>query len=154
VAINFIKMNETKKVVSVQDDAIDKEKSDMVAYSKEYDISHLVFIDGQTPDFFVINNVSSSDLVAIQQDHYVTEIAPIKPGATLEEMKRNQVIIKPVKTGEMLIKYFSKGCKAIHSGTKVTAVDEALIDTIPSTILQEIGSYIMMRSTVSESKKK
>jgi hypothetical protein len=154
VAINYIKLNEIKKVVSTQDEAIDKEKSSMVDYQKEYDISHLVFVEGQIPDYFIVNNIGSSDLVTIQQEHYVTEMAPIKQGASLEEMKKNQVTIKPVRTGEMLVKYFKAGCKKIISGDKTIEIDDAFIDTIPSSILQEIGSYIMMRSTISESKKK
>lgn len=154
MAINYIKLNETKKVVSTQDEAIDKLQSNMVEYAKEYDIAHLVFVEGQKPDFFIVNNIGSSDLVTIQQDHYITEMAPIKQGATIEEMKKNQVTIKPVRTGEMLVKYFKAGCKKVISGDKTIEIDDAFIETIPSSVLQEIGSYIMMRSTISESKKK
>ena len=147
-------MSELKKIVSNQDDAIDKEKSDMVKYQESYDISHLVFLEGVVPTYFIINNVPSPDLVTIQQEHYITEVSPIKAGATLEEMKKNAVTIKPVRTGEMLVKYFKAGCKKIQEGDKVTEVDDEFIATIPSQVLQEVGSYIMTRSIVTESKKK
>lgn len=147
-------MAEEKKIVSTLDDAIDAEKSNLMEYVKEYDVKHLVFNEGMVPDYFVIKNIGSSDLVEIQQDHYITEIAPIKAGASLEDMKKNRVKVTPVKTGEMLIKYFLKGCIKIIRPTDELILSKDTLDMIPSAVLQEVGSYIMMRSTVTEIKKK
>ena len=94
------------KVVSLTDDAIDRQNCDMVEYSKNYDVSLLKFVEGESPTYFYIKNVLSTELVEIQQDHYKTEIPEITPGMTQDQIKNSKIKVTPVKTGEMLVKYF------------------------------------------------
>ena len=142
------------KIVSITDDAIDRENCDMVEYSKKYDISLLKFLADNQPTYFYMKNVMSTELVAIQQDHYIAEIPAITPGMTQEQLQNNKIKVTPVKTGEMLVKYFKSGCDAIEiEGVKQTLTDD-LLNRLPPAIIQEMGSFIMMRSNMSASKKK
>lgn len=142
------------KIVSITDDAIDKENSDLVEYSKNYDVSLLKFFPDIVPTFFSIKNVMSTELVQIQQDHYKAEIPEITPGMTPEELKNTKIKVTPVKTGEMLVKYFKYGVDSMIDGSTVTKLTDDIINRIPPHIIQEIGSFIMMRSMPSSSKKK
>jgi hypothetical protein len=154
MAIKFINPKLTTKIVSISDEAIDKANSDIAAYQSSYDISLLKFVEGEIPTYFILHNVGSADLVSIQQDHYITEIPKLEPGMTIEDMKNQKVKVTPVKTGEMLVKYFKAGCKKIIDGDKEIAVDDETINMVPPNILQEIGSFVMTRSILPESKKK
>lgn len=154
MGIKFIDPNYVIKVVSISDDAIDTEKSDLAEYQASYDVKHLKFLEGQVPTYFEIHNVGSSELVQIQEVHYLTEMPKILPGMSMEEMKNLKVKVTPVKTGEMLIKYFKAGCKKIIDGKKEIEVTDAVVDTVPSIVLQELGSFIMGRALLSEAKKK
>lgn len=142
------------KVVSVTDDAIDRENCDMVEYSREYDISLLKYLPNEAATFFHIKNVLSTELVEIQQDHYKTEIPEITPGMTHEQIKNSKIKVTPVKTGEMLVKYFRSGVESIEMNGVKTPMTEDLLNRIPPQIIQEIGSFIMLRSTPSAAKKK
>lgn len=152
MGIKFIDPNHTIKVVSIQDDAIDKANSNLVEYQRTYDASLLKFVEGETPTYFILQNVGSAELVQIQQDHYVTEVPKFVPGQ--EEEMAKKVTIKPVRTGEMLLRFFKAGCKKIVDGTKDIEVNDETMNTIPSGILQEIGGFIMQRSFLSDTKKK
>lgn len=152
MGIKFIDPNQVTKVVSISDEAIDKANSDLVSYQKNYDTSLLKFIEGEVPTYFIIHNVGSSELIQIQQDHYVTEVPKFVPGQ--EEEASKKVKITPVKTGEMLLRFFKAGCKSLVDGTKTISVNDELMNTIPTGILQEIGGFIMQRSFLPDSKKK
>ena len=136
------------------DEAIDKEKSDINEYASSYDTKHLVFKEGETPTYFIVNNVGSTELVEIQQDHFKTELPQMVAGMTAAAMKNMKVKVVQVKTGEMLVKYFKAGCKKYKDGTTEVEIDDEVLDTIPPMVIQEIGSYIMGRSILTESKKK
>jgi len=154
MGIKFLEPSSTIQVVSMQDDAIDKENTDMVEYAKTYDFSLLKFLPGEQPTIFIVKNVMSIELVSIQQDHYIAEIPEITPDMTLEQMKNNKITVKPVKTGEMLVKYFKGGCESIIINGKKEQLTDALLNTVPPMVLQELGSFIMMRSMLTNSKKK
>jgi hypothetical protein len=154
MGIKFIDPKLTIKVVSISDSAIDKQNSDMVKYQETYDTSFLKFLETETPTFFVIANVGSAELVSIQQDHYVTELPKIEPGQTQEELKNMKVKVSVVRQGEMLLKYFKAGCKKIIDRNKEIEVTDDVMNTIPPMALQELGSFIMSRSILDESKKK
>lgn len=153
MGIKFIDPKAVTKIVSMSDDAIDKENSDLVLYQETYDIKHLKFIEGEKPTYFMIGNIGSTDLVQIQQDHYVTEMPKLAPGEVLD-MKTFKPKITPVKTGEMLVKYFRHGVKKIITENQELIMSDDLLDTIPSIVLQEIGAFIMQRSFLNDSKKK
>jgi hypothetical protein len=156
VGIKFLSFDTTLKAVSTSDEAIDlmNEGTDLKKYREEYDISFLKFKEGMTPTYFNLANVPGPDLVVIQQDHYVTELPEIKAGMTMEEMQSLKVKIKPINQGMMLVKYFKASCKSITDDGKTYDVTEEVIKTIPPSILQEIGSFVMTRTILSDSKKK
>lgn len=153
MGIKFIDPKATTKIVSMSDDAIDKANSDLVKYQETYDLSHLKFLEGELPTYFLVGNIGSKHLVEIQQEHYVTELPKIELGQTLDP-KTFKPTIKPVRTGEMLVKYFRFGVKKIVTGNEETLVTDEIVDTVPSIVLQEIGAYVMQRSFLNDSKKK
>lgn len=153
MGIKFINPKTLTKIVSISDEAIDREKSDMVKYLETYEIEHLKFTEGEVPTYFVIGNLGSTEIIQIQQEHYITEMPKIIAGQTINPANFKPKII-PVKTGEMLLKYFKFGVRKIIDGKNEMEVTEEIMDTIPSTILQEVGALIMGRSYLTESKKK
>lgn len=154
MAIKFIQPTEVIKVVSMSDEAIDKEKSNLAEYQIDYDIKHLVFVENLKPTYFVISNLKSTDLVQIQAEHFIAEMPKATPGMSLEDLKKMKVQIKPVKQGEMLVKYFKGGCKKIIDDGKEIEVTDDFTDTVPPMVIQEIGSLVMSRALLSDSKKK
>lgn len=154
MSVKFLNFTTTLAAVSIHDEAIDKAASDMAAYQKEYDVSHLKFHEGQVPTYFHLSNVSGPDLVSIQQEHYVTELPEIKPGMSPDELKNLKINVKAVDQGGMLVKYFKASCKKITDGSETIEVNDEVVKTIPGMILQELGSFVMTRSIISDSKKK
>lgn len=154
MGIKRIKIGLEEKIVSLTDDAIDKENCDLVEYQKSYDVTKLVFKKDCKPTFFVIKNVPSTDQVCIQSDHYQTVIPEIKPGMTPEEIRGLKIKVEPVRQGEMIIKYFKAGCKKMIEDDQEIIINDEVIETIPSTIISEIGSVIMTRTYLTDSKKK
>ena len=144
------------KAVSTSDEAIDlmNEGTDLKKYREQYDVSFLKFKDGMTPTYFNLSNVPGPDLVVIQQDHYITELPEIKAGMSVEEMQNLKVSVKPVNQGTMLVKYFKAACKSITDNGMTYDVTDEVLKTIPPNILQEIGSFVMTRTILSDSKKK
>lgn len=156
MGIKFLDFSTTLKAVSTSDEAIDlmNPETDIKKYREEYDISFLKFKEGMVPTYFNLSNVPGPDLVVIQQDHYVTEMPEVKPGMTIEEMQNLKISIKPINQGTMLVKYFKAACKTITDNGKTIEVTEEVVKSIPPQILQEIGSFVMTRTVLSDSKKK
>lgn len=154
MGIKFLNFTEVLKAVSTIDEAIDQANSDLTAYRQSYEIEHLKFHEGQVPTFFHLSNVPGPDLVVIQQDHYVTEMPEIKAGMSIEEMQNLKVSVKAINSGMMLVKYFKASCKKIDDNGKIIEVNEAVINSIPPNVLQELGSFVMTRTVLSDSKKK
>ncbi len=63
------------RLVSIRDNAIDRENSDVDAYveNMEYDLAHLSFLPGETPTFFVCRSLTAGEMRRIQD-------APIQRG--------------------------------------------------------------------------
>ena len=154
MSIKFVKVGNEEKIVSLHDDAIDREKSDMVSYQEDYDVKKLVFKDGMKPTYFVIRNVGSTNLVEIQQDHYKTVVPKIEAGMSPEQIRSLKVTVEPVKQGEMIIKYFKAGCKKYIDNDIENEITDDVLEQIPPAIIQEIGSLVMVRSILNTSKKK
>lgn len=154
MSVKFLSFGEVLKAVSISDDAIDRVNSDLKAYQQSYDVTHLKFLEGKSPTYFNLSNVAGPDLVVIQQDHYRTELPEMKQGMTTEELQNLKVKVIPVEQGMMLVKYFKAACKSITDGGKEIMVTEEIINSIPSNILQELGSFVMTRNTLGEAKKK
>lgn len=154
MGIKLIDPKATIKIVSLYDSAIDKVATDIKAYADGYDTSLLKFLEGEVPTYFEISNIGSDYLVEIQQEHYVTEMPKMLPGQTMDDLKNQKMKVTPVRQGEMLVKYFRAGCKKFIDGNVETIITDEIIKAIPAGTLQEIGSFIMSRSLLPESKKK
>ena len=154
MAIRFLQPLDVLKIVSVTDDAIDREKSNLNLYQENYELKDLVFKEGEKPTFFLISNLKSTDLVTIQSDHYIAEMPKITPGMTKEQMAGMKVKVTPVRQGEMLVKYFKSGVQKLIDNDKEIELTDDLVDTIPPNIIQEIGALVMSRSILTDTKKK
>ena len=66
-----IDRNETIKVVSAEDPAIDHTSSDFEAYRVNYDMKHLAFIDGELPTIFTLGTISFMRFSEIK-DKYIS----------------------------------------------------------------------------------
>ena len=66
-----IDRNETIKVVSLDDPAIDHDKSDFEAYKVAYDIKHLSFVDGESPTTFTLGTINFMKFSEIK-DKYIS----------------------------------------------------------------------------------
>ena len=158
MGVKFLSFGKPIKVVSIYDEAIDKTAmgaEGMKAYQEAYDVSLLKFVEGETPDYFMLGNVAGPDLVVIQQDHYKTVLPDMEPGMSVDDMKKLKVKVVPVEQGMMLVKYFKAGIKSmIIQGDKEVDLDELMMNSIPPTIIQELGSFVMTRATLGETKKK
>lgn len=66
-----IDRNDTIKVVSVEDPAIDHNKSDVEAYKVAYDTKHLSYIDGEEPTTFTLGTISFMKFSQIK-DKYIS----------------------------------------------------------------------------------
>ena len=151
MSIAKIDPKQTIKIVSVLDDAIDTEKSNMENYEENYDLKDLKFLEGQFPTYFIIKNILSTSQVIIQQDHLKVELPDIKPGQRLSKDDVKKVKVKQVDQGQMLIKYFKEGCQKYEEEGKQFDCDP---DLFSSQIIQEIGSFIMLRSSLGDKRKK
>lgn len=155
MGVKFLSFGKPVKIVSIHDDAIDKTATDMKAYQEDYDVSHLKFLPDAKPTYFNLSNVSGPDLVAIQQDHYKTELPELKPGMTMEEMKNVKVKVSVKNEGAMMVKYFQAGIKSyVGDDEKEVEMTPEVLATIPPMIITEFGSFIMIRSTIGDTKKK
>jgi len=144
VAIEKIDPKKVRKIVSTQDGAIDKEKSDMDKYEKTYNVDYLKFKEGIFPTYFLIKNVNTSAQATIQEDHFQVEM----PDPSDKEGKPT---IKQLKQTEMLVKYFKHGCSSYQEEGKIEKCD---IDLFPFSIIQEIGGFIMLRTAIGDDEKK
>lgn len=140
----------TIKTVSQFDDAIDTENSDMDKFEKTHDVKYLKFKEGELPTYFIISNVMTTDQAKIQQEHYKISM-PDTSNMHGEELANAKPTIEQVGQSEMMIKYFSAGCKFIEESGKQEHADA---NVYPFTIIQEIGGYIMLRTAIGDDEKK
>ncbi len=69
MAFKAISRSETLEIVSVNDPAIDPEKSDTSAYSDTHDKKHLSFIEGEEPTIFHLGTISFMKFAEIKDRH-------------------------------------------------------------------------------------
>jgi len=144
MAIEKIDPKKVRKIVSIQDEAIDKEASDMDKYEKTYNLDYVKIKEGAMPTYFLVKNVTSSAQAEIQEEHFQVELPD-------PEDKDGKPQIKQLKQTEMLIKYFKHGCSSYEENGKVEKCD---VDLFPFSIVQEIGGFVMLRTAVGDDEKK
>jgi hypothetical protein len=126
--------NKVSKVVSLSDEAIDAEKSDLKSYRETADISKLVIKDGQHPTYFLAKPISHVDKVNIDNEHFDFVIGP-----------DNKPTVK-IKNGSMMSHKFFQHCvKQVEENGKISDVKP---DDFTSNVIQEIGSYCQILATL------
>lgn len=146
------KIDPTKifKTCSVLDPAIDKEatgEEGMASFEKSYDMKFLKFKEGEFPTIFHIKNILSSDEAKIKQAHLKITFPEIKgelKGAKIGEVKPK---VEQVNSQEMLVKYFND---AIDCAEENNVIFPIKADNISFTIVQEIGTLVMLRTQLGE----
>ena len=84
MAFKAIDRNETLKVVSVDDPAIDLDKSDTAAYIDSHNLKHLSFKDSEEPTYFHIGTISFMTFSEIKDRHIAFDL-----GSNGQEIKTN-----------------------------------------------------------------
>jgi len=154
MALNKIDPKKVLKTCSTLDPAIDQEatgKEGLKNFEESYDMKFLKFKEGEFPTIFHIMNILSSDEAKIKQDHLKIEFPELKD-ATEETIKNIKVkdmkpTIKQVDSQEMMVKYFNSGI-SVYEEDKIMFPCNA--NVFPYTIVQEIGSLIMMRTQIGD----
>lgn len=146
-----INPNEVFKTVSMLDSAIDKENSDMEAFEEDHKMEHLKFKEGEEPTIFNISNILTTVQSEIQEEHYKVELPSITKDMSEEQVKNLKPQIKQVKQNEMLMKYFKMGVKTFEEGGKEYPANP---DIFPFAVVQELGSFVMLRTALGENEKK
>lgn len=144
MALQKIDPSKTIKTVSVLDPAIDKENSDIDKFEKTHNLEYLKFLKGEHPTYFLIKNVSTTEQASIQEAHYEIEL----PDADEKDAKPK---IKQKNQSEMMIKYFIAGCDKYEEEGKEFACHP---DMFPFAVVQEIGSFVMVRTALGDDEKK
>lgn len=144
--IKRIDPNATIKLVSVTDEAIDSEKSDLKSYAGTLDLKHIVVKDGLQPTYFVVGNISNKDQSTIKNEHSRL----IAPSIDKEGKQVHGRMVNLDEAG-MYVKYFDKGVKKLIEDGKDVSVS---IDEIPFMVIQEVGSYVWLRTIVGDRLKK
>ncbi len=84
MAFKAVDRNEKLKVVSIDDPAIEIEKSDVEAYKDSHDIKHLNFKKDEQPSFFYIGTISFMKFSEIKDRHISFDL-----GGNGQEIKTN-----------------------------------------------------------------
>lgn len=146
MAIKLIDPNQITRVVSISDEAIDRERSNLIEYKKDYDYKkHLKFKEGQQPTLFLLKNILPTKNQEITEGHYVWE-TPKEEGQKAE--------MKMKKQGELILKYFSAACETIEQWENGQWIPYTVkVDNFSPGIVMEIGGLVMLRTTISGAEK-
>lgn len=147
------KIDPTKifKTCSTLDPAIDKDatgEKGIEEFEKSYDMKNLKFKEGEFPTIFHIKNILSSDEAKIKQDHMRITF-PEKNNGELKSIKVSEMKpkIEQINSQEMLIKYFNS---SIDNAEENLIIFPLKADNVPFSIVQEIGTLIMLRTQLGE----
>lgn len=130
------------RLISIQDSALDESASNLDAYKETLDIKHLAFKEGMAPTIFLAQNISAPQKAEINDAHY-----QFTPSAD----KKAPPSVKVVNQGVMMVRYFESSVKTVEENGKVVTVS---VDEFPAAIVQEIGAYIMRKTSLEDESKK
>lgn len=137
-------------MVSLEDGAIDKENSDITKYQDTYDMKHLKFKTGESPTIFHVKNMTEEDQAEIQDAHYKIKM-PDQKMLHGEELKNAKPTIETVDQTKMILKYFYKCVEVFEEDGKEQKLEKGMF---PFTIVQELGSQVMVRTMMGDEEKK
>lgn len=151
MALTKIDPKKVFKTVSLQDPAIDREatgEEKMGEFENSYDMSLLKFKEGEHPTIFHIRNLVSSDEARIKQAHQIVEFPDLDPEKLKgSDLKKIRPKIMQKDQQEMMIKYFNSAVSAYEENGKVESCNA---DLFPFSIVQEIGSLVMLRTELGD----
>lgn len=143
MSIKTLNLNKRVKFVSIQDDAIDLEKSNLELYQKRYTEQaankHLVFKEGQSPTWFEVGVLDGvrKGMINDAMDEYEYENGQVKRGKLNLNQRAVQCIkysLQNVINGPQLVKV--KDSKGLEH------VDESWIRQLPENLIMELGGVI------------
>jgi hypothetical protein len=146
MAIKRVDPKAVVKIVSITDEAIDVEKSNLKAFSEDRDINHLIFREGQFPTIFHVGNVLAEKQAELKSKHY-----EIIPPSIDKDGKQVKAKVKVKDESLMMIEYFKAGVKKMEENG---VLEDPNVEEIPFAVLEEIGSYVMLRATIGDKQKK
>ncbi len=138
--IKKIDRNHVHRYVCLADDAIDKEKSDLVKYSETFDIKHLVFHADKKPSFFLLKNLTSD-----QYSRMISDFMRFDLNTSTLVAKENGDIMG------MSFKAFEMGCAGLEEDGKVSPIE---YKDLSMGIVQEVSNTIMALAQLTEIEKK
>ena len=146
MAIKRVNPSAITKVISITDDAVDRENSDIEAYATSLDLKFLKLKEGISPTYFLIKHLAVLQQIEIKDAHY--KLTP--PSKDLEG-KKVAASMSINHQSEMLCKYFEACVKFIEEDGKEIPVG---INEFNSTVVQEVGSYCMLSTQIGDQLKK
>lgn len=154
MALNKIDPVKVFKTCSAQDPAIDIEvtgKDGMKEFEESYEMKHLKFKEGEFPTILHIQNILSSGEAKIKQEHMKVEF-PQLDNKSPDQLKSINISelkpkVKQVKSSEMMVKYFNAAISVAEEDGKTFPCSA---DMFAFSVVQEIGSIILMRTQVGE----
>lgn len=159
MALGKIDPKSVFKTCSTLDPAIDNEatgEEGIKQFEESYNMKFLKFKENEHPTVFHIMNILSTDEAKIKQDHLKIEFPELEDASeqTLKTVKVKELKpkITQVKSQEMMIKYFNNAI-SVYSEKDKAGKDQSFpcnADIFPYTIVQEMGSLVMMRTQVGE----
>jgi hypothetical protein len=154
MALNKINPSKIIKVCSLQDEAIDKEttgKENIEVYETTYDFSLLKFKEGTFPTIFHVSNVLASEEAKIKQAHFKVDFPDIKDLSPDQLKNISYKDMKPkvtqINSQEMVVKYFNAAVKKYEENGVMM---DCNADAFPFSIVQEIGSFVMIRTQLGD----
>lgn len=151
MALKKIDPSKVFKTCSILDEAIDKKatgEANMKKFEESYEMKFLKFKEGEFPTIFHVMNLLSSEQAKIKQDHVKVEFPNLNEdiikSTKIADMKPT---IRQVNSQEMMIKYFKGAVKKYEEDGKEYDCNS---DVFPFSVIQEIGSIVMMRSELGE----
>ena len=133
------------KYVSIYDEAIDKEKSNLEEYQKNFDKKHLVLKEDIYPDYFLLKNLSARDYSNLISKYMKIDII------TQQVTQKDDSNIL-----EMGYETFNMACKEIESTNEKgeSTKERVNADQFPKHIVEEVSKVIMDRANLGAEEKK
>lgn len=140
MAIKKIDPKAEFKYVSLEDSAIDPEKSDLEQYQKDYNIKHLVFKEGEHPDYFILKNLPAVKYTGLISSYMKFDI-----------QSQGMVMREEANLLNMAFETFSMGCKELENNGQRQSITH---EELPMSVVKEISTVITNRAQMTEEEKK
>ncbi len=134
------------KLVSLTDPAIDEANSDIEGFRGTADITKLKFLEGKFPTFFLAKNLGAPKKAEINDKYQI-----FIPGSKDKDGTAIAPHVEFKNQNAMMVEYFTSAVASVEEEGVVTVVTP---DEFSGPIVQEIGAYVMMKSSLTDEEKK